>query len=339
MKQQLTSEQRRPRAGRWFARALFVVGGALAGTAAAWAISSGTASADTALPQEPSPVVAVQQDAGGQQDTAQQETDLLPDQSVTPTTDAVLGAAADGFDATTEFAGRAAGTAVQYGTASAPWAADAADRGQQAAGEVKDAVHQFAADAVISPAHRVLGTAEQVARRPQDAPKVIQQAITPPASFLDFLHPGAIGAIALPHLPGSADPSHHIGTPVAMAPAPAAPAAAQVAPAGPMGPVLAGPVAQHHLTKLGLDASAESRSHGHHKTVKLPQDPAQGPMAPSGVPSAPGGASTGGHLDGPLLGFAAAAPTVVGAHSLRALRTGIRHTPAEPGEQPGVTPD
>lgn len=323
MKRPHTSEQRRQRAGRWFARALFVFGGAVAGTAAAWAITSATASADSALPQDPARAAD------------RQPTDLRqPDGSIMSGTDAVLDATGDVAGTTAEFAGRAAGAAAQHGTSGAARSPEATNRGRQA-GEVREAVHQFARDAVIHPAHRIVGAAEHVAREPQDASRVVQQVIAPSSGFLDLLGPSVGEVIKLPDLRGRGD--QHQAKPVTTPPA-SAPAVAAVAPAGPISPVLDEVVAQHHLRKLGLDASAEGRSHGL-KTVKAPHDPTRRPMAPSGIPPVPGGSTTGGHVDGPLLGVAAGALTAVDADGSRAMRRGIRRTPAEPGEQPGVTPD
>lgn len=321
MKQQLASEQRRPRAGRWFVRALLVVGGAVAGTAAAWAISTATASAETALPQDPAPA---------------QQHDALPGQSFTPTTDALVGAADHVTLGSSELAGRVAGTTVQYGTGGDARTPEATHRGQQVAADVKHAMHRFAG-VVIHPAHRVLGMAEHVARQPQDAPRVIQQAITPPPGFLGILGSSGSGLAKLLHAPVAGDEDQQ-ARPSSTLPAPAAVVLAPAVPAGPMGPVLEGPLAHHPFHKPGHDVSAGGRSHGL-QTVKLPYDPTRGPLVPSGVPSVPGGSATGGHLDGPLLGVPAGPVTVAGAPGPRAARFGIRHTTVEPGEQPGVTPD
>lgn len=316
MKQQNASAQRgTARAGRWLARALLVVGGAVAGTAAAWAISTASASAETAPPALP------------QDDTTQQ------DEQATPVTDAMLGGSDDVLLGTSELAGDTAGTAVRFGTG--VQSPDSIARGRQAAGDVRDAMHQFTRQAVVHPAHRLLGSAEQITRKPQDAPRVIGQALTPPQDVLNFLRPSGTGLVKLPAPLGA-----HSGDQRAPAAAQeqVLPAAAPM-PAGPMGPIAAVlPPGHAAATHLDFRDGAGSRQDGA-RSNRFPFAPTRGPLAPSGVPFGPGGSPAGGHVDGPLLGIPANALTVVDARGLRAVRFGIRHTPVEPGSQPGVTPD
>jgi hypothetical protein len=106
-----------------------------------------------------------------------------------------------------------------------------------------------------------------------------------------------------------------------------------------MGPIAAA-LPHGHTTAAHADfrEDAGSRQHGG-PSDRFPPAPTRGPLAPSGLPFAPGGSVAGGHLDGPLLGVPAGALTLVDAHGVRAVRFGIRHTPVQPGEQPGVTPD
>lgn len=315
MKQQNASAQRGPaRAGRWFARALLVVGGAVAGTAVAWAISTASASAETAPPALP------------QDGTTQQE------EQATPVTDAVLGTTDDVLLGTSELAGHAAGAAARVGTG--VQSPDSIARGQQATGDVTDAMREFTRDAVVQPAHRLLGPAEQITRKPQDAPRVISQALTPPPDFLNFLRPSATGLIKLPALAGI-----HSGDQRTPAALPAEAPAVTPTPAEPMGPIAA-VLPEGHTAAAHFDSRDESGSRHHGApSDRFPFAPTRGPLVPSGVPFGPGGSVAGGHVDGPLLGVPANALTVVDARGLRAVRFGIRHTPVQPGSQPGVTPD
>jgi hypothetical protein len=317
VKQQNAVERRGTvRAGRWFVRALLVVGGAVAGTAAAWAIGTASASAETANPALP-PESTTQQDVAGAE--------------ITPVTDAAMSATDDVLLGASNLTGDAAAAAVRVGTHPAP----DTNRDQQVAGDVRDAVHHFTQDAVLHPAQRVLGSAEQISRKPQNAPKVIGNALTPPQGFLDFLHPtSGTGLIKLPALAGSHESGQHapIAAPVsenAAAPAPAAPT-------DPFATVLPG----KHAEAFHADSRGDRDSHHHGvRSGQFPFSPTRGPLAPSGFPVAPGGSAAGGHVDGPLLGVPANALTVVDADGLRAVRFDIRHTPVEPGTQPGVAPD
>ena len=314
------AEQRGSHALRWLVRALFVIAGAIAGTAAAWAISTASASADTAHPAQP------EQD---QSSTAGDE--------LTPATDAIMAASDDVVLGASNLVGDTSAAAVRVAT----FSADPADaRHQQVAGDVSDAVHEFAHTAVLTPAHRVLGTAEHISRKPQDAPRVIGDALTPPQDFLKFLHPASgDNLIKLPALPGThgggeahapADSAAHEDTPVI--------APVQV-PAGPMGPFADLTRAQHADVQY-LDWQQDRDKHQRDgESRQFPYAPNRGPVAPAGLPLVPGGAASGGHVDGPLLGVPAGGLTLVDSHGERAVRFGIRHTPVQPGEQPGVTPD
>lgn len=316
MKQQHASARRGTnRAGRWLARAVLVAGGAVAGTAAAWAIGTASASAETAPPALPQDGTAVQQD-----------------EQATPVSDAVLGAGDDVLLGSARFAGYAAGAATRVGTG--VQSADSVARGQQAAGEVSAAVHEFGQTAVVHPADRLLGSAEQVARQPQDAPRVLGQALTPPQHFLNFLHSKGSGLLKLPALAGAHGDGQGVPAASAIRLAPAAPI-----PAGPMGPISAA-LSHAHAATAHADFGDDNgnRRHGT-QSDDFPFAPTHGPLAPSGLPYVPGGSAAGGHLDGQLLGMPAGALTLVDAHGIRAVRFGVRHTPVQPGEQPGVTPD
>ncbi|NKQ53257.1 hypothetical protein HFP15_10215 [Amycolatopsis sp. K13G38] len=324
MIQYSAAEQRGSSALRWLVRALFVIAGALAGTAAAWAISTATASADTAFPAQP------QQE----QDQAAPAGDQL-----TPTTDAIMGTSDDLVLGASNLAGDTSAAAVRVATSG--FSADSADqRHQQVAGDVSDAVHEFANTAVLSPAQRVLGTAEHISRQPQDAPRVIGNALTPPQDFLNFLRP-ACGdkLLKLPALPGTHNGTTDQHQPADLAHADAPSTAAAPAPAGPLGPFTDAVQAQHADAKYGDWQRDRDKHLRGDESGQLPYSPNRGPIAPAGLPLVPGGAATGGHVDGPLLGVPAGALTLVDTHGERAVRFGVRHTPVQPGAQPGVTPD
>lgn len=303
---------------RWLVRALLVVAGALLGTAAAWLISDATASA-TQL----APAPAADSQSGTDEPTP------VTDRVVTATDDLTWGAS--------DLVGNATATALKYGMAGGP--ANPA-RGEEAASDLGQTIHSFTRDAVLRPIDRTLGTAEQLGRKPQDAPQVIGQALTPPPAVRDFggkvwdlLHPN--GVIKLPSLGGLAAGQDE--RPVAF---PAADILTDPAAAAVMGPVAK--VAPEGLytkeSKAGQRGSDAGRSHGHQRN-EFPYSPLHGPLAPAGVPSVPGGATIGGHIDGLLFGVPAGGPAVRGADDLSAVRIVSRHTPVQPGEQPGVTPD
>ncbi|HVW42317.1 MAG TPA: hypothetical protein VHC18_13290 [Amycolatopsis sp.] len=316
MKQSSAAEQRGICALRWLVRALFVIGSALAGTAIAWAISSATASAATAHPAL-SPEDSQTATAGDE---------------LTPVTDATMAAADDVVLGASNLVGDTSAAAVRVATGERT-PDDARD--QQVAGNVSDAVHDFTGTAVLSPVHRVLGGAEHISRKPQDAPRVIGDALAPSQDFLKFLHPAAgKSLIKLPALPASHDEGDQrlpVATPSHEQAAPAAVEA--------LGPFADLVPAQHAATP---DAERHGDS-GHHQrgdhSGRFPYSPTRTPLSPAGLPLVPGGSAAGGHVDGPLLGVPAGALTLVDTHGERVVRFGIRHMPVEPGEQPGVTPD
>ncbi|GAA5157786.1 MULTISPECIES: hypothetical protein [Amycolatopsis] len=305
MKQQNASAQRgTARARRWLTRALFVVGGAVAGTAAAWAVSTASASAETASPVS-GPEAVVQQD---EQATAADATE----------------------------AERAEHTEFRLSQGKQV-AADALEQSRRITAEVAESVQRFTQRTVVEPARQVVDTAVRVTLEPQSAPRVLSEALTPSHDVLHFLRPAATGElIKLPGLPGRTDADEQTQ---ASAPAAANPVAPAL-PAGPLGPVAAVLPDAHAAAAQHLDARDQSGRQSHAtQPDRFPFSPERGPLAPSGLPFGPGGSVTGGHVDGPLFGVPAGPLTVVGATGLRAVRFGIRHTPVQPGEQPGVTPD
>ena len=299
---------------RWLVRALLVISGAVLGTAAAWLIGDATASAAQLAP---APADAAQDDVA------------------TPITDRVIGATDDLTWGVSDFVGNATATAVKYGMAGGP--ADPA-RGEEAAADMGRTVHSFTRDALLRPIQRTLGTAEHIGRKPQDAPQVIGDALAPAQRTMpdftkvwNFLHPKGKGLIKLPSLGDTAD------TPAAPEPAP------QVPPVAIADDVM-GPIAENVPgTSAGDTRDVTTHDRGAKHTHGEWQDefplPPHGPLAPAGVPLAPGGTATGGHIDGLLFGVPAGGPAVRGSDDTVSVRFVYRHTPVEPGEQPGVTPD
>ncbi|MFG1640524.1 hypothetical protein ACGFMK_09565 [Amycolatopsis sp. NPDC049252] len=297
-----------PRSRRLVSRALLVVGGAIAGTAAAWLVSGATASADIV-------------DAG----TA----------SVTPATDATVGSLGDVSHVPGDVAD--AGSPQDITSWSSPRVLE-----HEASERVSDSVSDLTEDAVVSPVHRTLGAFEHIARKPEDTRQVIEETIAPePAKDFgrqvwQLLDPAGKGdLVPLPQLPGLAPVEQEPVTEgvgqttdtvaVSTVELPAALRAALAMPTG---------VQQGDVT----GAAGESRD-SHRDLPSSPLVPVQLPAAPS-IPTAPGGSSApGGHLDGLNFGVPSWVSAAVSDAAASAYRGGLRHTPRTPGTQPGVTPD
>ncbi|WP_027928273.1 hypothetical protein [Amycolatopsis benzoatilytica] len=326
------------RFGRLASRALFVVGGALAATAAAWAVSSSAASAETA------------------------------GTSVTPVTDATVAGLGDVTDGVSRFAGGVAGTAQRLASCeqeATTWSESGAARpgcsleqfghredlaeGQEAAGAVGTAVRDLGQDAVLKPVQRTVGSLEHIARKPEDARQVIADATTPPPAAQDFSR--KLWDLLDSHAPGRL---------VDLPKLPDAPAEAELpAPTVPEQPAEADNLGAAAMTTSdalqsvfpAMDAASSagsqygtgtvSRHHGARDLPGAPYSPAQLPAAPASIPTPPAGGSTapGGHLDGLNFGVPAWVTDAVDNAVAGSTRTGLAHTPRTPGEQPGVTPD
>ena len=348
------------RVGRLASRALLVLGGAVAATAAAWAVSSTAASADTTTNTI---------EAGG------------VSAGVTPVTDATVANLGDVTHGVSDFTGEVAGTAVgavnsvsaceqdattwsEPGTARPICALDPRDHiggphtdqvrttvDHEAAGRVSDAVTDLGQDAVLQPVRRTLGAAEHIARKPEDTRQVIEQAVTPSPEtqdfgrkVLDLLEPGHTGnLVALPALPVSpvepgapdsaatgitGDPAQNLG-------------AAAVSTTDAVRAMF--PLAGLARTDVPADSSGAASHERHHNLPSAPFSPGPGqlPMAPPSIPTAPGGGSTapGGHLDVLNFGVPSWVTAAVDSAVAGSTRAGVRHTPLSPGNQPGVTPD
>ncbi|HKS48823.1 MAG TPA: hypothetical protein VJT49_27685 [Amycolatopsis sp.] len=281
------TRRRSARAGRWLVRALLVTGGALAGTAAAWVIGTASASADTA----------------------------------TPVTDAVM-AGADHFAVG---AADLAGNTVDGVVRLAPDDRQAA--GHLPAEPARDTLRTLAKGAVLHPAERLLGAVEQVTRQPQDAPRVIGSALTPPPDLLDFLRPGVAQLPAL------------VGDEAQVTTSPKNLPVAVTLPAAQPGPVVTvpGATAQGHNVHFAAGRGHTGRDVA--RPSPFPFSPTHGPLVPGDLPLVPGGSASGGHFDGPLFGAPVATAGIAATDGRHAVMFGLRHTPVQPGAQPGVTPD
>ncbi|UKD53227.1 hypothetical protein L3Q65_35810 [Amycolatopsis sp. FU40] len=331
------------RFGRLASRALFVVGGALAATAAAWTVSSSAASAD--------PV----------------------DASVTPVTDATAAGIGDVTDGAARFAGDVTG-AVQglssCGQGATTWSEPGTSRpacsldqfgahrddlagSQEAAGKVSDAVSDLGQHAVVKPVERTLGSLEHIARKPEDARQVIADATTPPHAAQDFgrklwdlLDPSApSNLVDLPKLPSAPVPGSEQlpapGVPEQPAEAEQNLGAAAMTTSDALQSVFPAMDAAQSADPV-QGAELPQRHHGGDRGLPgAPFSPAQLPAAPLSIPNSPAGGSTapGGHLDGLNFGVPSWVVAAVDNAVAGSTRTGLAHTPRTPGEQPGVTPD
>ncbi|WP_439385072.1 hypothetical protein [Amycolatopsis lexingtonensis] len=291
------------RAGRFVSRALLVLGGAVAGTAAAWLVSGATASADTV------------------------------EVGTAPITEAATGSLGDVNTGATDAANDVSTTScAQDATA---WSEPCARvLGHEVSDRVGDSVSDLADEAVVSPAQRTLGAVEHIVREPQDTREVLEQTFTPePAhDVLQLLDPAGHGdLVPLPGLtPVKQEP---VTTGVGQTTDTVAVSTVQL-PAALRAP-LAMPTGFQH--EDGIGAAGESR--GSHRDLPSPLAPVQLPVAPS-VPTAPGGSTApGGHLDGLNFGVPFWTTEAVDSAVAAMNRAGLRTMVRTPGEQPGVTPD
>lgn len=344
------------RVGRLASRALLVLGGAVAATAAAWAVSSAAASADTNSIE-----------AGG------------VSASVTPVTDATVANLGDVTHGVSDFTGEVAGAAVgavnsvsaceqdattwsEPGTSRPICPLDPRDHiggphtdqvrtaaDHEVSGRVSDAVTDLGQEAVLHPVQRTLGAAEHIARKPEDTRQVIEQAVTPSPEtqdfgrkVLDLLEPGQNGKLVdLPALPVppvepaapdsaatgiTGDPAQNLG-------------AAAVSTTDAVRAMF--PLSGLPRFDVPVDSTGASSHGDHHNLPPAPLSPGQLPMAPPSIPTVPGGGSTapGGHLDVLNFGVPSWVTAAVDSAVAGSTRAGVRHTPLSPGNQPGVTPD
>lgn len=328
------------RFGRLASRVLFVLGGAAAGTAAAWIASGASASADV-VPA--APVVST------------------PGTSVTPVTDADAGstamcAAAHRPQEATNWSvpdenepapvrHHCGSSLDQIGGPATEGAVLRAD-GHEVSERVSDVVTDFADNTVVNPAKRALGAFEHIVRKPQDTRQVLDETFAPSPGAQDFgrkvwnlLDPKEHGdfvpelPIGLPVNPESPLETGGAGeqvTDFAQVAAVQFPASVQT--------VLPMPGFARQHGAAGHDTDVPSRD-GHRGDFPLPLSPAQLPVAPS-IPTVPGGGTApGGHLDGLTYGVPAWVVSAVERSLAGTTLAGTRYMPLTPGSQPGVTPD
>ncbi|MGC7093280.1 hypothetical protein ACPZ19_01315 [Amycolatopsis lurida] len=303
------------RAGRWASRALLLAGGVLAGTAAAWAFATGASAAEA--PAAP-------------------ETDTA---DLTPVTDSTVQGLDDLTGGVSELTGDTAGAAAR--ATEVP----STDSSRAVGEDVTAAVDQFTSEAVVRPVERTLGAFEHIARQPEDAPKVIEQTLTPAnqgvqdfgKKFWDFLQPRGEDALAeLPRFPfGGADQV------VPEQPVTVVPEAGTVGVhtvGVPAGPRDGSWLAAFDASRVGGGVTDEGDAGD--RELPSPFSPLRAPLAPLTVPTVPGGGnSAGGHFDGLLIGVPAGSAAAFDTAPIGSVRSGVRHLMVEPGAQPGVTPD
>lgn len=311
------------RFGRLVTRTLFVLGGAVAGSAAAWLVSDAVASADTIDSVNPAPLADTSLgDMVG--DTSGLAQDVSCQQDATAWSEPQPGPGICG--------------AIARGHVGGPAKQELGSRvlEHEVSGRVSDSVTDLAQDTVVAPARTTLGAFEHIARKPEDTRQVIAETFPQAPAAADFwqlLDPAGRGdLIPLPQLPGL--------PPVEQAPVTAAVGHATETVEGPTVELPASvraALAQEAAQQARLAESGQG--HESRRDVPAPLTPAQLPVAPS-VPTAPGGGSApGGHFDGMNLGLPLWVADAVDNSVASANRDGLRHTPRTPGSQPGVTPD
>ncbi|WP_133116351.1 hypothetical protein [Amycolatopsis antarctica] len=323
---------RRQLAGRWCTRALVVVGGAVAGTAAAWILSAAAASADT---------------------------------DVTPVTDAavagvhdITGGVSELLDGVPRLSQPIDTHPVDTQPVDPPRPDDGAGEGaggQQAGRAPHHVVLDFADQAVVRPVARTLGAVEHVLNRPEDAPRVIEEALPTPeqvvAPILELLDPRSYGKPGelpklpgLPGLDGERDDQPSGGSaadaPGAMTAQPPAAGLPAAAPLPELLPLTTGPETHRVVPPVAVDSADVPRADVPPVDNGVdPSAPIRAPIAPPAAPAGPGGGVGGVHSDGLPSGIASGVPALRDANTAGSLRPRDRFRPVEPGSQPGVTPD
>lgn len=256
-------------ASRWLARALLVVGGALAGTAIGWAISDASASAA----------------------------------AVTDPTQ-VTGQLAQGLSQLT-------GPAGPLDVRLAP--------PERVAVDVPDTLDNVAHDAVLHPSEDLLGSVNRIVEKPRDLdlPRVIGNALVPPRTVLGVV---ATSTGQLVSVSGSSTKTLSSPEPDTTS---GSPAQANTVP----------PVSGSHP----LDQARTRALAGEPRPV--PSAPTRELPLPADLPAVPNGAASGGHVDGPFLGVPTSILIIVPDEAAHGISIGTRPLPAQPGAQPGVTPD
>jgi hypothetical protein len=306
-----------------------VLGGTVAGTAAAWAVSTSGAAAATEPADDPISAITADIQA------------YTADSTHSPDADAE-----DRADTTGDVQDRREVRTIGDSTE------DAGDAAAMSSA-VCDFADRAAEHVVDQPCHRVLGSVERVVRDPKDTPQVVERTLTPSQEVQDFgkkvwglLDPrtGTDLIEQLPELPGL--PGDRSGQPALPTPDAAAPEHADFGTGSPEIFTVEIPSAAQDVIGSAVDvahsfghSADNTRSAGDDREGNAPVQPVRIPLAPLTAPAAPGGSHGAGHVDGTMFGvsagsFAAFDDTVIGQ-----IRSGVRHLQVSPGAQPGVTPD
>ncbi|WP_216212184.1 hypothetical protein [Amycolatopsis aidingensis] len=365
MTEAAATTQRAMRARRWCSRVLLGLAGAVAGTAAAWALSTSPAATAETAPDQDTVHAGVAEAA----QPARADLNPVADATAAGLRDVTTGAA--------ELAGDGAGalahawqeaacdtvTAVRDCAAPGDTGGPVTNAGSyqprearhidgEVARKVSGATAEFAERAVLRPVHRVTGSLEHVVRKPEDAKQVLERTLTPPqemravgSAVLGLLDPqrqdDLIQLPGLPTLPGTGGqrPAPETETPVTTAPERAAGTVTVEVPQmsqHQLGGAAIADKAQH----LFAGSAAEARQAGDSRNGSGPVQPLRLPAAPVTVPSVPGGSSPGGgHLDGQLFGVPVGQLAALDTAVLGDVSPGTQNVPVELGAQPGVTPD
>lgn len=305
-----TTSEGAGRARRWLSRALAVAGGAVAATAAAWLVSTATASAsteDTHLPE-------------------------LRTEKVSEVGDALTGAAREATAGQDEPAGSGSGEAKPFGRD-----AFRLPDGKAAGAMLKDSAQRFWDERLAKPVNDTLDTVSGLVRAPERPRELGKE-------FWNILKPGGDDLVDLPQLPGLPDNAATDGTSAQpAAPVPSADTAL------PLDAAAQSDAADRSLEQRAADrepdgsgaAAPSGATHpAAHDDRSAPESPLRLPTPkPSALPTSTGGTMGGSHIDGPLFGVPAGSLSAFHEAEAGAVRLGARHLPTQPGAQPGVTPD
>lgn len=307
------------RAGRWCTRALMVLGGAVAGTAAAWALSTSPASASVENTVDPAdPVVQTAAEPAG--DLSGHFTgDLAPGAETAP--------------------------ATEDGTADAEHADSADSAGQREDHPARDAIDD-ARDSIHKPVEGTVRTLAHVLTEPADTPQMMRDALRPPERWQEFGQ--QVWDYFQPDVPGDLIPQPSLptgGTQHTEAPSTQPDVAALTPDTQSVQPPPSDAAASHGTStdvagtwsawSSGDDLSDTTVDHGR---SDVPAAPLQLPIVPLSTPHAPG-TGGGGHVDALQLGVPNAGPAAVDPSVAAAVRYGVQHLLLRPQPQPGVSPD
>lgn len=314
----MTSDAGAGLARRWLSRALLITGGAVAATAAAWAVSTATASADPVALDEPVAAKSSQQGkSGGPLSLTGVASDVLEPAHLPVETRPLTGGV-DPVDAAVRSVGEAARSGV---------------------GETEDSLRQLWEQRVAAPVDR---TVDSIGKLVPATPGAQELG----GDLLHILDPAEGALSALPGLPGLAGADQQVGTPVKGGPATNAHPGPATATGG-----------EDRAAKDGKDAEAQRPafselaqrpdSGGTTEAATVRPGGGSAPVGngdwpgqhPTTMPAPFGGSTGGAHIDGSLHGIAARGVPSLDDTIVGSALAGIRYSPIQPGTQPGVTPD